>query len=200
MSGPHAEAVALLTAWTPSGAGQEELRGQYLAHLAAHPDALAKAGPPAHLTASCLVLDETGQRALLVLHRKGRFWVQPGGHVEASDPSLAASALREAVEETGLPAAPGGLSLRLGGAPADLDRHALPGAFGRCSEHLDVAFLATAPASAVPVVSDESDGVAWWPLDALPEGVVADLPPRLHRAAALLAAEAPAASAPTSAG
>ena len=189
-SGPHAQALAALGSWTSADPGQEQLRQDYLAHLRAHPDALAKAGPPAHLTASCLVLDETGRSALLVLHRKGRFWVQPGGHVEAADASLAAAALREAVEETGLAAAPGGLSLALGGAPADLDRHALPGAFGRCSEHLDVAFLATAPATAVPAVSDESDGVAWWPLDALPEGVVADLPPRLHRAAALLAAEA----------
>jgi 8-oxo-dGTP pyrophosphatase MutT (NUDIX family) len=190
VSAPHAAAVALLGSWVAPDAGQDVLRRAYLAHLGAHPDALAKAGPPAHLTASCLVLDEAGASTLLVLHRKGRFWVQPGGHVEPTDATLPGAALREAREETGLATGEGGLRLRLGGGPADLDRHALAGAFGRCREHLDVAFLATAPASAVPVASAESDDVAWWPLAALPEGVVPDLPARLLRAAGRLRQDA----------
>ncbi|SDQ08196.1 NUDIX domain-containing protein [Quadrisphaera sp. DSM 44207] len=195
-SAAHADAGALLAAWRAPDAAQERLRRAYLDHLAAHPDALDRGGPPAHLTASCLVLDEDGEHALLVLHRKGRFWVQPGGHVEADDPGLAAAALREAAEETGLPA-PGGLRLRLRGAPADLDRHVLPGAFGRCREHLDVAFLATAPRAVRPAVSDESEEAAWWPLADLPPGVVPDLPPRLRRAAALLGPEPPSPELPS---
>ncbi len=175
----HADAVAVLSAWAPPDAGQLTLRSRYVQHLAAHPDALDRGGPPAHLTASCLVLDEAGEHVLLVLHRRGRFWVQPGGHVEAGDATLAAAALREAREETGVD-----VVLRGGGAPADLHHHELSAAFGRCRAHLDVAFLATADRNAVPAVSAESSDVAWWPLDGLPAGVVADLPPRLHRAAA----------------
>jgi len=33
-----------------------------------------------------------------------------------------------------------------------------------------VRYLVRAPAGAVPVISDESDDLRWWPVDALPEG------------------------------
>ncbi len=40
--------------------------------------------------------------------------------------------------------------------------------------HLDVRFVAIAPPGAVPVVSEESTDVRWWPVDALP---LQDSPP-----------------------
>lgn len=36
---------------------------------------------PRHATASAFVFDPTFTRTLLVFHGKGRFWVQPGGHL-----------------------------------------------------------------------------------------------------------------------
>ncbi|HEX5533852.1 MAG TPA: NUDIX domain-containing protein [Actinomycetales bacterium] len=178
----HANTVRLLTEWQAPDDDQEKLRRDYLAHLSAHADGLLKSGPPAHLTASCMVFDTSLRHVLLTLHRKGGFWVQFGGHCEPDDADLAAAALREAVEESGLAAT----ELTLIDQPVDLDRHALPAQFGRCREHLDVAFAAVAPDGAQPVVSDESDDVAWWPLDALPDGIVEDLPPRLGRAVSAL--------------
>jgi 8-oxo-dGTP pyrophosphatase MutT (NUDIX family) len=175
-------AVRLLRDWRAPDERQEQLRRDYLAHLSEHADGLLKSGPPAHLTASCMVFDASLRHVLLTLHRKGGFWVQFGGHCEPDDVDLPAAAMREAIEESGLPAA----DLRLVDHPVDLDRHALPAQFGRCREHLDVAFAAIAPDGAEPVVSDESDDVAWWPLDALPDGIVADLPPRLERAVSVL--------------
>jgi 8-oxo-dGTP pyrophosphatase MutT (NUDIX family) len=182
-----AELAGLLLA----GSGQPELLAAYREQLRAHPgtgeggsfegSALHREGPAAHLTASAIVLDASGTRALLLLHRKAGAWLQPGGHLEADDRSLAAAALREASEETGL-----GEQLRLAGGIADLHHHALGAAFGRCREHLDVAFVLTAPDGAAPVVSAESEHVAWFPLEALPEGVAPDVPPRLQRAAARL--------------
>ncbi|HET8614762.1 MAG TPA: NUDIX domain-containing protein [Actinomycetales bacterium] len=169
------DARDVLARWRAPSARQEELRQQYLSHLAAHPDGLWREGPPSHLTASCFVLDERAQHVLLCLHGKGRFWVQFGGHLEPGDRTLADAAIREAREESGL------TDLRpLGHEPVDLDRHALSSAFGRCAEHLDVAFAATADRSAATTVSAESDDVAWWPVDALPPDVVPDLPSRLH--------------------
>lgn len=170
-----ADAVAVLSAYSPTDPDQQRLREEYLRHLAEHPDGIWRDGPPAHLTASCVVLDPSGGSVLLTLHRKGRFWVQFGGHLEPGDSTLAGAALREASEESGL------ASLQLWPDPVGLHRHALPAAFGRCREHLDVTYLATAPAGAVPAVSDESDDVAWWPVDDLPPGAVADLPERLAR-------------------
>ena len=119
---------------------QERLRRDYLEHLAAHPDGVAKAGPPAHLTASCVVLDPTGDRVLLTLHRRANAWFQFGGHLEAGDSSLWAAARREAREESGIDA------LEPLPRPVQLDRHRLVGSFGGCREHLDVRYAAVATA------------------------------------------------------
>lgn len=170
----RAGALALLRGWQPPSPRQAELREQYVDHLDRHRDGLWRHGPPAHLTASCFVLDPALEHVLLCLHGKGRFWVQFGGHLEPDDPTLPAAALREAEEESGLTQ----LTL-LSASPVDLDRHRLSAAFGRCTEHLDVAFAATADKAAATRVSPESADVAWWPVHALPSGVVPDLPRRL---------------------
>jgi 8-oxo-dGTP pyrophosphatase MutT (NUDIX family) len=170
----RAGALALLRGWQPPSPRQAELREQYVDHLDRHRDGLWRHGPPAHLTASCFVLDPALEHVLLCLHGKGRFWVQFGGHLEPDDPTLPAAALREAEEESGLTQ----LTL-LSASPVDLDRHRLSAAFGRCTEHLDVAFAATADKAAATRVSPESADVAWWPVHALPAGVVPDLPRRL---------------------
>ena len=167
MSHPElaADLRRLLTAWVAPTGEQEATRQEYLAHLDAHEDATAKAGPPAHFTASCLVVDAAGERVLMTLHRKLGRWVQFGGHLEEEDASVADGALREAVEESGLPADE--LTVRPG--PAQLDRHALGSGFSRCTEHLDLRWVAVAAPGAEPVVSQESRDVAWWPVSALPE-------------------------------
>ena len=145
------------------------LRLEYLAFLADHPEGIWKAGPPEHLTASCLVLDEDLGRVLLTHHRKARRWFQFGGHLEPVDRSIRAAAEREATEESGI------LGLRVTPVPVHLDRHLLSGEFGRCREHLDVRYAATAPPGAPPRVSDESLDVQWWPVDDLPPGHEAEL-------------------------
>lgn len=156
----------LLTSWSAPSAAQEALRRDYLTLADAHADATAKSGPPAHFTASCLVIDAAGERVLLHLHRKVGRWLQFGGHIEATDATIAAAAWREAVEESGLPST----SLELRPELAQLDRHALGSGFTRCTEHLDLRWVAVAEAGAEPVVSPESLDVAWWPLDGLPPG------------------------------
>jgi hypothetical protein len=46
--------------------------------------------------------------------------------------------------------------------------HPVTCSLGVPTRHLDVRYLARAPAEAVPVISDESDDLRWWPLDAVP--------------------------------
>lgn len=162
----HADAVAVLSGWRAPDAGQEELRERYLAHLRAHPDAMRREGRPDHLTASTLVLSDDGDRVLLTLHAKARRWFQLGGHCEAGDPTLAAAALREAAEESGL------ASLHLDPVPVQLSAHAVPfcgGTPDRPVHHLDVRFVAVAAAHEQHAVSEESLDVRWWPADALPD-------------------------------
>jgi len=161
------ELAAWLDAWRPVSAGQERLRTDYAAFLRARPQAtLDRDGGPEHLTASCFVFTPDLDRVLLCLHKKGRFWVQLGGHIESSDTSVAAAAFREAREEGGIPGLrPWGMT------PLDVNRHALSAAFGRCRTHWDVGYAAVVDADASPVSSAESDDVAWWPTDGLPTGV-----------------------------
>lgn len=173
----HADAHRLLRAHEAADSRQELVRLDMLAHLAAHPDAMAKAGPPAHVTASCLVLDPSLERVLLTHHRKADQWYQLGGHLEVGDRSVRAGAAREALEESGVP------GLRVTALPVHLDRHTLVGAFGRCAEHLDIRYAALAPVGARPVVSAESLDVRWWPVDALPGGGGLARPVALARAA-----------------
>jgi 8-oxo-dGTP pyrophosphatase MutT (NUDIX family) len=165
----HARTKELLASWTAPDAVQEVRRQDFLAHLAAHPGALWKQGPPAHLTASALVLDAPGEHVLLTLHRKAGAWFQFGGHYEPADADPHAAATREAREESGIG------DLVLAPALVELDRHQLVGSFGRCREHLDLRFAAVAPEGARHVVSEESLDVRWWPVARLPDAAGADL-------------------------
>jgi len=56
-----------------------------------------------HITTSAFIIDRNKKEMLLLRHKSLNRWLQPGGHTEG-DVSLVASALREAVEETGISA------------------------------------------------------------------------------------------------
>lgn len=165
----HADAVRELASWRPGHPSQDALRREFLTFLAQREDGVWRACAPDHLTASAVVLDPTRSSVLLVLHRKVRLWLQPGGHCERSDASLAAAALREATEE-------GGISgLRLLAGPCHVDRHTAPCNPGVVDHHLDVRYAMIAPPGAVPAVSEESLDVRWFPWDDLPGGSDSDL-------------------------
>ncbi|WP_372967980.1 NUDIX hydrolase [Microbacterium sp.] len=131
---------------------------------------------PHHATASAIVFDRSLTRTLLVFHGKGRFWVQPGGHLEPGDASIADAALRELREETGVV-----VSALAEPLVYDLDHHALSSAFGRCASHLDIGMAVVADEDAALVVSAESEDVRWWPIDALPAQVPSGFEGRVRR-------------------
>jgi 8-oxo-dGTP pyrophosphatase MutT (NUDIX family) len=157
------EALATLRAWHCDVPRQESLRQEYVDHLAAHTDGTDRSCPGAHVTAGALILAADRTKVLLTLHAKARRWFHMGGHLEPQDTSLAAAALREATEESGVQ------GLVLDPAPLHLDAHEVAFCGDHPSvRHLDVRFLALAPEGAAHVVTEESIDVRWWPVDALP--------------------------------
>ena len=164
-----------LTAFRPDDIDQDVLRTAYIARISDAGDTMLWKGSPEHVTASCFVFSKQLDHILLTFHKKGQFWVQFGGHLEQADDTLAASAIREAREESGIGA------LTLTGGPVDLDLHHLGPGFS-CAAHWDIGFTAIAEPGAAHAVSDESKSVEWWPVNALPDNAPADLPRRVTRA------------------
>src|SRR5215203_5354960 len=95
-SAPHlSTARGTLVAYEPANDDQARAKREILAFIDAHPtDAHLRTSLEGHLTASALVIDATGERALLTFHRKLGRWLQLGGHCDG-DANLARVALRE---------------------------------------------------------------------------------------------------------
>lgn len=170
----EADAHRLVSAFMPRSERDRAAQADFASFFGADGGPVHREAGPDHLTASCVVFDASLEHTLLVFHRKGQFWVQPGGHVEDGDDSVVSAALRELREETGIvtesPAAP---------LAYDLDHHGLSSRFGACASHLDIGIAAVVDRDAALTVSDESEDVRWWPVDALPAAVPPQLTPRL---------------------
>lgn len=138
----------------------DELGDRYRALIDGHHDVCLRTCRPGHLTGSALVLDSAGANTLLMLHAKFGRWLQPGGHADG-DANLAAVALREAIEETGIE------DLFIWAQPLHLDIHEVDPPGEDAHLHYDVRFLAQASADAQPRGNHESRGLRWVPLDGL---------------------------------
>lgn len=116
-------------------------------------DPCSEDADPRHVTASAIVVSDDGGSVVLHLHKRLGMWLQPGGHVDAGE-SCAQAALREAVEETGLPVR----HERDGGVFMHLDVH--PGPRGHT--HFDVRYLLRAPKVPPAPGEGESREVRWF--------------------------------------
>lgn len=156
-SGDLALTRGLLSDYAPHDEAQRATRARMLVFIDEHPtDAHLRGLAVGHLTASALVVDASGERALLTHHRKLERWLQLGGHCDG-DANLMATALREAVEESGI------ADLCIRPEPIDLDIHSIPARPGEPEHsHLDTRFVVFAPAGARAVVSDESHELGWF--------------------------------------
>jgi 8-oxo-dGTP pyrophosphatase MutT (NUDIX family) len=157
-------AIAILTQWRAPDDAQDSLRHAVLAFVHARADACRRDCVPGHVTASALVLDHTGSRVLLTLHPRLGRWVQLGGHCDDTDVDVVSAALREATEESGI------AHLRIEPELAAVHAHPVTCSLGVPTRHLDLQFVAHAPAGAQITISDESQDLRWWPADALPPG------------------------------
>ncbi len=155
--------IATLSNWRAPDFTQDALREAVLAFVIAREDACRRECEPGHITASTLLLDDAGTHALLTLHPRLGRWVQLGGHCEHGDTDILAAAQREAVEESGVD----GLSVEP--ELAAIHVHPVTCSLGVPTRHLDLQFVAHAPAGAQITVSDESLDLRWWDLNDPPK-------------------------------
>lgn len=159
---PAGTLAAQLRAYRGRWPEQAAVADAFLALLGDPADPFVRQRLEGHFTGSAWVVSADGQRTLLTHHRKLDRWFQPGGHADG-ERDLAAVALKEAQEETGLP----GLWLE-GEDIFDLDRHWIPARAEVPGHwHHDVRYLVRAGAEERFVVSAESHALAWRRIDDL---------------------------------
>ena len=164
--------LAMLDRYAARYPEEDDVTARIRALVAAHADCFERTCRPGHVTASAWVTTPQCDRFLLVHHRKLGRWLQPGGHMDGRA-DVAAAALREVQEETGLSnIRPANVRLADGGdelTPFDLDVHVIPARHDEVGdeiedahEHHDVRLLVIAEGDLTPQVSDESHAVRWF--------------------------------------
>lgn len=138
---------------------------------------------PGHVTTSALIVSPDLEQTLLIDHKSLKRWLQPGGHYEPAR-FFWQSALREAIEETGI----AGLVLHPWHEGRDqpflIDSHDVPGKTARGERphvHHDLQYLFIAD-PALPLIAqlDEVEAARWHPVSSLAE-VAPRVLPRLPR-------------------
>jgi len=162
------QVLALLERHLRRQPGDRDAVDLFSSFAAAHLDCCERTLAVGHFTGSAWLVSADGLRVLLTHHRKLDRWLQLGGHADG-DGDLAAVALREAQEESGL----GGLAVEED--VFDLDRHFIP---ERGSEpghwHYDVRFVVRASDDEQFVVNEESHALAWRRIDEIAADPQAD--------------------------
>jgi 8-oxo-dGTP pyrophosphatase MutT (NUDIX family) len=127
----------LLDACIPQRGIEAEHYAALLDFLNCSANPLSRDTPEGHITASCLAIHPIDASMVVLWHKKIGRWLQPGGHVEDSDESVADASLRELCEETGATATDIAKFLGI----VDIDVHPIP-ALKDQAEHLhyDVRF------------------------------------------------------------
>ncbi|MBC8155268.1 MAG: NUDIX hydrolase [Bacteroidetes bacterium] len=150
-----------LAAHQPADTTEQAMLTQTIDFVTAQPDCFHRTLLIGHVTGSAWIVSRTPaapaeRQVVLLHHRKLDRWFQPGGHADG-DPDVAAVALREAQEETGL------TSLRLASlAVFDVDVHPIP-ARGTEPAHLhyDIRFLLEADPTEPFIETAETKAVRW---------------------------------------
>lgn len=149
---------------TETDAAQKTVAQAIADFVRRRPDCFFRSCTEGHITGSAWVLDASGDKALLMLHKKLGRWLQPGGHADGES-EVAEVALREAEEESGL----SGLS-RLSPRIFDVDIHAIPARPGEPEHlHYDLRFALKAPEGAELVGNEESLALGWFAREAILE-------------------------------
>ena len=156
---------AAIAAYSPFNEQEAADKELILDFLQKNPDAFYRTNRIAHMTASAWVVNPAWDRVLMVYHNIYDSWSWTGGHADGEE-NLAAVALREVREETGVRSArllsEGIFSLE----SLTVDGHEKHGAYVPSHLHLNVTYLLEADDSdPLTVCEKENSGVRWFTLD-----------------------------------
>ena len=133
--------------------------------LKKNPDAFYRTNLIAHMTASAWVVNPARDRVLMVYHKIYDSWSWTGGHADGEE-DLAAVALREVREETGVRSARLLSEEIFSLESLTVDGHEKRGAYVPSHLHLNVTYLLEADdKDELTVCEEENSGVRWFTLD-----------------------------------
>lgn len=157
----------LLEGYVPHSAEEAADRDFLLGWLKLFPEnCLSRDNIFGHFTSTGFVMNETLDRCLMVYHNLRNCWSWTGGHADG-DGDLLAVAVREALEETGVPACPLIPEPVLLG-PLTMESHWRRGEYVSAHLHLNLTYVLIADETVpLTVKPDENSGVRWFTLPEL---------------------------------
>ena len=155
--------------YAPWNEQEEKDKRFILDFLAKNDDAFLRENRVAHMTASAWVVNPARDRVLMVYHRIYDSWSWTGGHADGEE-DLAAVALREVREETGVKSARLLSDEIFSLEVLTVDGHEKRGEYVSSHLHLNVTYLIEADDhDPLTVCEAENSGVRWF----TPEGALA---------------------------
>ena len=149
-----------IAAYTPCCEQERADRELMLRFAREHPDCLLRSDLSGHFTASAWIVNPARDRVLFCYHNIYRSWSWVGGHADGES-DLAAVALKEACEETGVAGRlkEGLFSLEI----LTVDGHEKRGVYVPCHLHYNLTYLVEADETApLRVKEDENSGLRWF--------------------------------------
>ena len=151
--------------YQPYNEQEERDKALILDFLAKNGDAFLRENRVAHMTASAWVVNPARDRVLMVYHRIYDSWSWTGGHADGEE-DLAAVALREVREETGVKSARLLSEEIFSLETLTVDGHEKRGVYVPSHLHLNVTYLVEADEhDPLTVCEEENSGVRWFSLD-----------------------------------
>jgi 8-oxo-dGTP pyrophosphatase MutT (NUDIX family) len=147
--------IQLLNQYSPTEI-QIPVKKAMLGFIEENDDCFERSLEKGHITGSSWLLDNTGDKALLMHHRKLDKWLSLGGHADG-DSDILAVAIKEAQEESGIESIePIMISI------FDIDINEIP-AYGSVKAHLhyDVRFLLKVTSDDNVKINSESNELRW---------------------------------------
>ncbi|MEU3607980.1 NUDIX domain-containing protein [Streptomyces sp. NPDC035033] len=160
----------LLAAYLDRNPDERGVLAELLDALEASGDPTERSALPGHVTCSAVVIDRH-RRVLHIRHKaSGGLVLCPGGHVEATDGTLPAAALREVEEETGIPASALVPAPEFRDGPVDIDVHDIaPGPVkgepGHRHYDFRFVFRLADDAPGLTLRTEEVTGAVWLPFE-----------------------------------